>query len=281
MARDARHARTEWLQFIVARGRDRPVLAVAASACLFTFVGLSLAMITASFDGGPVAIRFVGGKALPLLLENVLASYLALLGGPLPAIAYRGSLVAFDLLSPVLPALPWMGRALVGTLAPIIGMRAVHSVCAPAPAPAAAAQEHRSRVAGGAAWVVLSVAGVGIVWFSIGLFPVVPQVTEGSSMYPAFRNGDVAIIRKVSPDSIREGDIIRYYRSGRNLWILHRVVSVDGVGSEAVFTTKGDNNNVVDSWTVPAADVTGKVVGSIPKVGHIGFMIRRLFGLME
>ena len=129
--------------------------------------------------------------------------------------------------------------------------------------------------------MVLSVAGVGIVWFTIGLFPVVPQVTEGSSMYPAFRNGDVAIIRKVSPDSIREGDIIRYYRSGRNLWILHRVVSVDGVGSEAVFTTKGDNNNVVDSWTVPAADVTGKVVGSIPKVGHVGFMIRRLFGLME
>jgi len=261
-----------------ALGRERPVLAVAATALLFAFVSVSLAKIT-SLDGGPAATRFLGRTGLPILSENLLASYLALLGGPLPAIAYRGVLAAFQWLSPVLPDLPVVSRALLGTLGPVIGVLAVQSVCAAEPAAAEATKPRRFPLTSGASWVLVSIAGVAIAWFSLGMFPVFPLVATGSSMSPTLRHGDLAIVREVSGESVEEGDVIRY--RSESAWVLHRVVEVHGEAPSRVFTTQGDNNNVPDPEPVAAEDIEGELLFSIPKLGHIGFGMKRLFGLLE
>lgn len=259
-------------------GRERPVLAVAATALLFTFASLSLAKIT-SLEGGAATTSFLGRTGLPLLSENLLASYLALLGGPLAAIAYRGVLAAFEWLSPVLPDLPVTGRALLGTLGPVIGILAVQSVCAAEPTEAEAKKPGRFPLTSGAGWVLVSVAGVAIAWFSLGMFPVFPVVASGNSMSPTLRHGDLAIIRELSTDSIEEGDVIRY-RSESD-WVLHRVIEIDETGPNRIFTTKGDNNNIADQNPVAAEDVQGELLFSIPKLGRVGFVVKKLFGLFE
>lgn len=254
-----------------ALGRRGSVLTLAAVALLFTFVALPLTRIT-SLDSGTKASAFLGEDGLPLLAENLLASYLALLGGPLPAIAYRGMLEAYQWLSPVLPNLSWALGAFVGTIAPVIGFLAVRSVCEAE----AEARETKERPQAGrkaaVGWVGVSIVSVGALWFFLGLFPIYAVVTVGDSMNPTFDQGDLVIMRKVSSEGVDVGDIIEY--AGSDRYVLHRVVAVSGTGPNRVFTTKGDGNSSEDRDPVPAKAVRGEAVVYIPKLGYIGIGIK-------
>ncbi len=258
-----------------ALGGRRPVLALAVTALLFTFVSVSLARIT-SLDTGAKATSFLGETGFPLLAQNLLASYLALLGGPLPAIAYRGMLEAYEWLSPVLPDLPWSLAAFLGTVAPVIGFLAVRSVReeeAEATETEERPQPGRKAAVG---WVSVSIVAVGLTWFALGLFPVYPIVTAGHSMAPTLREGDLVIMREVSADSVEVGDIIQY--RGQQAYVLHRVVEARGSGPNREFVTKGDGNNGADPEPVPAEAVTGEVLFYIPKLGHLGTAIKEVIG---
>lgn len=257
-----------------ALGRRWAVLLLGATALLFTFVSLSLTRIT-SLDTGAEATTFLGETGLPLLAQNLLASYLALLGGPLPAIAYRGMLAAYEWLSPILPDLPWSLAAFLGTVAPVIGFLAVRSVCEGAGAGETKERPQAGRKAA-VGWVTVSIVGVGLMWFALGLFPVYPAVTVGHSMAPTFHQGDLVVLREVSADSVDTGDIIQFRGEFRS--VLHRVVGVQGTGPNRVFTTKGDGNSTADSQPVPAKAVKGEAVLYIPKLGYVGIGIKELIG---
>lgn len=258
-----------------ALGRQRTVLMLAATALLFTFVSVSLARIT-TLDTGPKATSFLGEIGLPLLAQNLLASYLALLGGPLPAIAYRGMLEAYQWLSPILPNLPWALAAFLGTVAPVIGFLAVRSVCEEEAGTAETKERAQPGGKGAIGWVSVSIVGVGLMWFGLGLFPVYPVVTAGHSMAPTLSEGDLVVMREVSPDSVDVGDIIQFRGEFRS--VLHRVVGIEGTGPNRVFTTKGDGNNVADPQPVRAEAVTGEVLFYIPKLGYAGIGIKQVIG---
>lgn len=261
-----------------ALGRRRAVLMLAATALLFTFVSVSLARIT-SLDTGAKATTFLGETGLPLLAQNLLASYLALLGGPLPAIAYRGILEAYEWLSPVLPNLPWALTAFLGTVVPVIGFLAVRSVCEEAGEEAGTAETKEGPQPGRKAaigWVSASIVAVGLMWFGLGLFPVYPVVTAGRSMAPTLHEGDLVIMREVSADSVDVGDIIQY--KGEYNYVLHRVIEVSGLGPNKEFITKGDANNGADPGPVGAQAVRGEVLFYIPKLGYVGIRVKELIG---
>lgn len=259
---------------LTALGR-RPVLALAATALLFTFVSLSLASIT-SLDTGAKATSFLGETGLPLLAQNLLASYLALLGGALPAIAYRGMLEAYESLSPILPNLPWAPTAFLGTVAPVIGFLAVRSVLEEETVPAETGERFQPGQKAAVGWVSVSIVAVGLTWFALGLFPVYPVVTAGHSMAPTLREGDLVIMREVSADSVEVGDIIQYSR--QQAYVLHRVVEATGSGPNRQFVTKGDGNNAADSEPVPAEAVRGEVLFYIPKLGHVATDVKEVIG---
>lgn len=56
-----------------------------------------------------------------------------------------------------------------------------------------------------------------------------------------------------------------------NKLITHRITEVKETGSGVLYTTKGDNNNAVDSNPVLADNVVGAYEGfTIPYVGYVG-----------
>jgi len=80
-------------------------LALAAGAMLLAFPeSRPWAVIR---PGPGAAFPVVGQHLLPAAAEGLLASYLALVGGPFASLAYRGVLAAFGWLSPVVPSLRW------------------------------------------------------------------------------------------------------------------------------------------------------------------------------
>jgi len=67
------------------------------------------------------ALSLTARSLLPAAGENLLACYLALVGGPFAALIYRGVLALFAFLTPALPKLSVLTAALLGIGTPLIG----------------------------------------------------------------------------------------------------------------------------------------------------------------
>ena len=242
----------------------RPVLAVLAASLFLTWLRVPPARWALAMEPGALG-PFLGEMLLPYFAEDLLASALALLGGPLPALIYRGMLLGYQWLFPILPQLPWTVTAFVGTLAPALGLVLLQATRG---SPRTAA---RRDLVG--PWPFLGMAAVALLWFNVGLFGVRPTLISGSSMDPALQTGDVAVVREASPAEVQVGDIVRFRHEG--VHVIHRVVEVQSPPEGLVFITQGDANNRIDP-PVPAERVEGKVVFVIRKVGWIAIALRQV-----
>ena len=241
-------------------------------AVLYTLLSIPLARIT-GLRPELASITYVNSTVLPVLAENMLASFLALLGGPLAAIAYRGILQAFWWFCPILPNLPWAFKGLIGVVVPIVGLVVANTLRASHPRQRHARREREGSLAG---WVVTTIIAVAIIWFAVGLFPVHPTTVISGSMRPTLDVGDVVIIAKVPADSVKPGDIIQF-REAEGITTVHRVVEIQEIEGNMVFVTQGDDNSKPDSDPVLADNVVGKVVFNIPKVGWAAIAVKEFF----
>lgn len=249
-----------------------PALSVVAIGLIFAFISIPLSQM-ASLQTGEAAITFLGFRILPAAGEHLLATYIALMGGPLAAIAYRVVLAMFEWLSPVLPSPPWALSGLLGLAVPYVGHMAFRSV-AEKGAAGRARQAERSRRNTG--WLILSFVSVAIIWFGLGLFPYHPLVANGDSMSPSIHKGDLVILRSTKPEDVAVGAVIQY-RIGE-FSILHRVVELDETPFGArIYITKGDANSIADPSPVFYGQVVGKKVFTIPKLGWIGVLATKAF----
>lgn len=104
--------------------------------------------------------------------------------------------------------------------------------------------------------------------FAVFAVPQVIGADEGyvvlsGSMEPVLSPGDVVIVDSSGP--VQNGDVITYRSPGDSVPTTHRVVGeVDGR-----YETKGDANEEADTGTVAPEAIIGKVVLTIPFIGHI------------
>jgi len=235
------------------------------TALLYTFLMVPLVQLTHLTDSFP----FVDGNYLPLLAQNMVASSLALIGGPVSSIAYWGILKAFEWYSPILTDLPWILNAFAGTLAGVIGLLVLQSLYGPKPEPAEAKTKSSSPVG----WVVVGIASVVIIFVVFGALGFRPTLVGSGSMRPALDVGDIVVVTAVSAEAVGEGDIIQFGEGGTST--IHRVVEVQENGSR-VFITQGDANDSPDLDPVEAEQIQGRVKFRIPKVGWVAIWIKSL-----
>jgi signal peptidase len=252
-------------------GKKRTVLALIFVSLSYTMLSIPLARVTGlTLDLS--SISYMNSTVLPALAENLLASFLALLGGPLAAIAYRGIMQAFWWFCPILPNLSWAFSGLIGTVVPIVGLVLASSLRSRR-RPGQARREREGSLAG---WIVTTVIAVAIIWFAVGLFPMQPTTVISGSMRPTLDVGDVVIIAKVSADTIKTGDIIQF-REAEGVTTVHRVVEIQESEGKRVFITQGDANSEPDAKPVIPENVVGKAVFAIPKIGWAAIAVKEFF----
>ncbi|MGH2744202.1 MAG: signal peptidase I [Spirillospora sp.] len=121
-----------------------------------------------------------------------------------------------------------------------------------------------------ATWVVVACA-VGVA-LAVGLphaFGFKSFTVMSGSMEPAIGTGAVVVERPIAPREARVGDVVTFKDpEGGERLITHRVKSVRLRGGTARFVTKGDANNAVERWSVPAGGSIGRVAYDVPKVGY-------------
>ena len=92
------------------------------------------------------------------------------------------------------------------------------------------------------------------------------------SMEPGIKTGSIIAVKPVSGEDknqLQKDDIITFME-GENKLITHRITEVKETKNDVLYTTKGDNNNAVDSEPVLASNVVAVYNGfTIPYVGYI------------
>lgn len=240
---------------------------------LYTVFDLSLNQVTRWGTSIEEVTKFLGNTLLPLFSENLMASFLAMWGGVVPALLYRGILQGYNWFCPFLPDLNWAMKALVGTVPPVIGLVIVQQVCHAKLYPG---KFKRDSSKGMLNWVVVCVAAVVVMWFSVGVFPIRPTVIISGSMRPLIQIGDMVIVGRVNETVLKKGDIIQFRQKEGAMPTVHRIDAIEKQNDKTLYITKGDNNRIRDSEPVLPEQVVGKVICVVPKAGWPTIVIKQL-----
>ncbi|MBO3801582.1 MAG: signal peptidase I [Thermoproteota archaeon] len=92
-----------------------------------------------------------------------------------------------------------------------------------------------------------------------------------NSMYPTFITGDIIIVQKVDPSSLKVGDVIVFNRPYSETPVVHRIIQVIKEDGTLEFKVKGDFNPIPDFYLVKESDILGKWTGY--KIQLIGIVI--------
>lgn len=102
-------------------------------------------------------------------------------------------------------------------------------------------------------------------------------VIVSPSMVPTIKINDAIIIKRLDHDEYKVGDVITFSSEAENYRgkaVTHRIVNKKNYSdSESVYTTKGDNNDMVDIAPVKTSAIYGKVLFKIPAVGKLEYMV--------
>ena len=93
------------------------------------------------------------------------------------------------------------------------------------------------------------------------------------SMVPTIKIDDAIIIKRVDNDKYKVGDIITFASRDTNyegLAVTHRVVQKQSLNDNtSVYTTKGDNNPIIDPASVKTDAIYGRVLFKVPNAGKV------------
>ena len=102
------------------------------------------------------------------------------------------------------------------------------------------------------------------------LFNITQENFETFNFKNGFNKGDLMLLKGKSPEELKVGDVI-VFRGGEADPVIHRIVSKEEVGNQAIFSTKGDNNanQLVYEKTITEERVLGKAIVRIPYLGYV------------
>ena len=204
---------------------------------------------------------------LPIVIENILLTYLAFVGIRSTIYAYFIPMLISRYFIPVVVDLDWFYRLLLQLGVTLIiyffimneylwHVKRIYSK---------KNDKKNSVLYTGFCFLVLCFG-----LFVAGVFTYQPVAVLTYSMVPTFTRGDAVIVKKLDENEskkLKKGDIIQYQYNHQTV-VLHRIVDSYQLNGELVYILKGDNNDSVDSDVVHVDQILGKVTFSIPKIGY-------------
>lgn len=94
-------------------------------------------------------------------------------------------------------------------------------------------------------------------------------VVISDSMTPVINVNDLIVVKKVAPETLKVDDIITFNvdidGDGTLELVTHYIAEIDGNN----YRTKPNVSETMDTWIIHGNQIRGKVVMTIPKVGHL------------
>jgi signal peptidase len=130
-------------------------------------------------------------------------------------------------------------------------------------------------------YLAIGVVGLIGLLFALTLVPIPGnyeiKVVKSGSMEPAIHVGSIVVIKPASSYAV--GDVITFGEDTKTqIPTTHRIVKIEGTGSQMAFTTKGDANDTEDQTSTSVARVKGKMLFTVPYAGYVLAFARTKLG---
>lgn len=208
-------------------------------------------------------IKQIFVNIIPLIVKNILFSYIAIYADFRASIIYQLIIDAYLWSSPILPNLNWMMDSILEISVPIVLLMYLQYIKTKNSIYKSKEDLLRSDPRNAIPIVIVIVLAM---WFAVGVFPIKPVSIASGSMFPEIHVGDIALIKKCNANDIIVGDIIQYQMEGYT--VIHRVIEKKQKNGEYIFITKGDNNKSQDLNPVNEDQVIGKCIFKIRYLGY-------------
>ncbi len=105
-----------------------------------------------------------------------------------------------------------------------------------------------------------------------------PFIVLSGSMETQIMTGDVAVVKEVDTDILKEGDIIAF--KDDEVVITHRIERIEEIDGEKRYITKGDNNNAEDTGYVSPKQVEGLYQFRVARLGNLAMFVQTPIGMV-
>lgn len=216
-------------------------------------------------------IRYFFQTTLPLVVKNIVFSYIAIYYSYKTAVIYEMLTNLYFWISPIIPNSPWVMTAIIDSSIPMILFLYVRFF--------KNKQDFfrtRDNIENSNPRNIIPLVCVTIlaIWFALGIFPIKPISIASGSMEKELSIGDIAIIKKCNANDINVGDIIEYQME--EYTVVHRVIEKKQKNGSFSFVTKGDNNSSPDKDEVTESQLIGKVIFKIKYLGYPSIWLTNL-----
>ena len=247
----------------------KPTLVLLLISLFFTLI-LSTIPEYAKLTTLQTITEFLIKTFIPNLTVNLLATYIAFLGGFPASLTYMAIPAFFTWFSPILPNPPWEAQSMLTVIAATIGFIVLDAAVKPLQTKhfKRSLKKQKNQLS---YWTAIALVGLVAVWSSSGLLGFTPTIIASGSMQPTLNTGDIAIIISIPTQTIKIGDIIQYQTADAP--VIHRVIDTYTEANSRWFITQGDANDAPDN-PVNERNVMGKVVFTIPQLGWVSIALK-------
>ena len=265
----------EFLRYILNTRANKKTPYIILSYIAFTLISITIItnnLITTSITNVNSIIEQLGLFIFPIIVTNILTTYLSINVGYHSAIVYR---LLMELPPYILPIFPKFGNYIDSVLRisiPIFILLYIYRKIKENEIKKIIILDKKKHLS--LSRLLLFAFSVTIVYFICGLFRFHALVIATGSMQPTINIGDIVIIDKknnISKDKkikkeYKEGEVITYQKD--NSLICHRIIKVKRSGDNVLYETKGDNNDTPDQLLVEQDKVLGVVRYKIKYLGY-------------
>lgn len=243
---------------------------------LFIIIEINFTNLVDSFSSSAEIFKYFSSVLFPLILKNILITYLMLTCGLSGVLSYLLPISFANIVLPIFPMLNWF----LSTILEILLMLILYIYVSSIHAKKTLKTSHR-RLKKQSPFKMLPFVFIIVilVLFIAGFFKYMPVAVMSNSMKGTYERGDVVIISKIDDEEIKNlkiGDIIEYAYD--KTYVMHRIIRIDkDINGNLLFTTKGDNNKSEDKRKVTEKQVLGIIKYKIPKIGYPSVLINEIF----
>lgn len=204
---------------------------------------------------------------LPLILTNILLTYMTYVVGPIPSIIYSLIINLYPYIIPVVPNIGVFTRILLDSILPIIILIVLYNLYKKD------SQDKHFRKSNYMYLIPVVIILIPIICLTLGIGKYKTLGIVSNSMAKVFGRGTLVIYKKIDNnyyDSLNVDDILIYNKD--NTYIVHRIIKKDN----NLIITKGDSNEIADYDPVNPNQYIGVVKIYIPYIGYPAVWVQEL-----
>lgn len=255
---------TEMLRYlIISANKDKKYPIYILTFILIVFESV-ITVKTGWTSNANICFKTITSTILPIILKNIVLSYLCKETGMRSPLAYRCVLDLYYYILPVFPNLgDYLNSMILISLPILIYIHSSNII-----------DEYKNGIQHDFRVKQFKIYDLPVLLIIVILIALISgyfdyyMIGIGSeSMSPVINKGDAVIIKKVKlQKELKEGEIIVYQKDKQ--LIIHRLIKIEKKDGKLYYRTKGDANSTEDNIKIKKKDIKGIVKIKIPVIAY-------------